>query len=322
LKTFLLPIFRLPAKVRFWVRQWLRQSPFKTAALLHKPSLAPRNAPSSSTILIDCQFGLANRLRALAAAAVLAETTGRRLQVAWEPDEHCECSLADLLDLEAMRIDVVPRASADKTNWPMHVNYTGLPFRLRRPIPSYGSVYITSPYRLRSRFADWGREGAWLRGMVNASDVRARLAKIDYPTGVGIHCRVLPPSRERITSDMERAPNRRRVAYIERVRRTTRVTSYMHAAQRIRQRDELVYFATDSDSTLQLAEQAFGADLRQQPKIPRDRSREATIAAFVDAWSLGRSRVLIGSNASAFTDLAHTLGGPSQRLLVNGVHFG
>ena len=64
-------------------------------------SLPPVPGPLAARprLFIDLQHGLANRLRALASAAVIAQKTGRELVVIWRPDAHCEARAGDLLQL-------------------------------------------------------------------------------------------------------------------------------------------------------------------------------------------------------------------------------
>lgn len=288
---------------------------------------APRRNPSRrhpsgpSTLTVDCQFGLGNRLRALASAAEIARNTGRQLRIVWELDRHCGCELSDLLDLEAMGLTVVARRAALAEAPLRYINNTGRAVHRRRSIPSTGSVYVASPYRLRSWFGDPSSADWWLRSLVPAPQVRMMIDAMDHSHGIGIHLRVIPPSIEDFGSPSAFAPNARQLAAIEGVRRATRPAAFIETAQSVLRDGETVYFASDCETSAVLAEQAFGSRLRRQRGISRARDTSGMQAALVDACLLAQSRVLIGSRRSSFTGLAQAMAKPDRTLLIEGVHF-
>lgn len=55
---------------------------------------------ASPSLVVELSHGLGNRLRALASAAGIAQQTGRRLVVVWEPDVHLRASHEQLFVLE------------------------------------------------------------------------------------------------------------------------------------------------------------------------------------------------------------------------------
>lgn len=57
-------------------------------------------------IIIHPQHGLGNRLRAVASAALLARSSGRRLRIIWEVNAHLAASFTDLFDIPASDVEV------------------------------------------------------------------------------------------------------------------------------------------------------------------------------------------------------------------------
>lgn len=73
---------------------------FVVARMLYGPSF-------QRVLVIEVQYGMTNRLRALSSAKAIADATGRLLVVIWEPDAHCRARLPDLMDWEPRGVLVV-----------------------------------------------------------------------------------------------------------------------------------------------------------------------------------------------------------------------
>ncbi len=301
---------------------------------------------SKRIFFLHAQFGLGNRLRALGSAMAVAKVTGRVLVLIWVPDIHLNCEFSDLFvnDLVVM--------SKFAMEWPpsaMHSNdraLTTIDFynfmrhegnkQVHNPLtvnvnPRSGRhVYVKTAYVVKSKFtpriisytsAYWNTMRETLVPTADIMELveHPDLQNIQFMLGVHIRSRRIENDikgvgeefygKGSITTDYWR--NR---------------TSYQTFADKISLLNpQYRYFvAADTPEAVRLLRKKFGA--HRIYSIPREadcitRSVECAKLALADILLLSRTRVLLGSHWSSFSEGAVRMSG---RIKVHfaGLHFG
>lgn len=310
--------------------------------LLHHLDLSS----SKRIFFLHAQFGLGNRMRALGSAMAVAKVTGRVLVLIWVPDVHLNCEFNDLFvnDLIVM--------SKFSMEWPpsaIHSNdralttidfYNFMRHEGNKQVHDPQSVYVDprtgrhvyakTAYVVKSRFtpriisytsAYWN---TMRETLVPTADIMEVVEKPDLKhirTMLGVHIR-----SRRIENDIKGVGQE----FYGKGSKTTDFwrsrTSYKTFADKISTlKSSYKYFvAADTPSTVLMLRERFGAhrifSISHEANCI-SRSVECAKLALADILLLSRTRVLLGSHWSSFSEAAVRMSG---RIKVHfaGVHFG
>ncbi|MBN2432225.1 MAG: hypothetical protein JXQ27_12165 [Acidobacteria bacterium] len=251
---------------------------------------------------IEPQAGLCNRLRVLAAALALSARTGQRLHVLWFRDRGLNCDFDRLFEVPSTfaRLTQLHRDrwySHYYRQWLIrhsacHLEHADVVQRGRRgrsfdDLASFPSVYLATHkmfLRDTSRFA----------AFVPVAELRRIIEDVVRSFDkhmVGVHVRRGDNSRA--------AEQSRTAAYVRGMQEEIR-----------RQPQTRFFLATDSPEDERALRRAFPNRILVYPKTSLDRNNPQAIReAVVDLLCLARTRRLLGSYWSSFSDTAARLGG-------------
>lgn len=321
------PVARAPA-----ARTELAQS---TPALAGPPHRVER-----PRLYIDARHGLGNRLRAIASAAAIAQRTGRRLVIVWEPDDHCACRFGDLFHHDGPVIEsAFPRFFARAGGTVCNYMEVEPGARKDAPIladeapdaegpcpqqPDRGDVYVRSAYPLVSPHTSWAEERAFLWQLRPVAEVADLVRSVRTPNRVAAHVRMASgPGFEHLS--WESPANWPAAAHAELV--AWRAKS--HARHFMARLDALVaegaadsiFLAADLPDTYAAFRDRYGSRLAFLPRDCFDRSARQAQYALADALLLGAADRLLGSTWSSFTDLARRLSRHAAVVEMSGRDF-
>jgi len=310
-------------------------------------------------VIVDAKNGLGNRLRALASAMAVAATLDRPLLLVWVSDLHCNCSFRRLFAQPlpfTLLEEEIPLANLTDPRHFQRYNYM-------RPEP--GAVkdapiipdprrhlYFKSAFVMNHAHGKWTHAQQQIQRLVPAARVARQL--IADKTMVGLHIRnVFDAPRDSRTFSSTTGNEAIAAAEKEYGRKGTskllawrkaahwsnfvpRITSLMrqHSLTRtsggLSQQPLRFYLAADS-------EEAYASLLKRFPNrilVTRRecasercdfRDCEGTLYALVDMLNLARTRLILGSGWSSYSEVAAYLGGSSGNpvpILMAGRDFG
>ncbi len=297
-------------------------------------ALAPPQSPTSpnlptqrDTLYIDAQHGLGNRLRAIASAASIAKKTDRDLVIVWEPDHHCECDLRDLFDYSGHVIQKAfvkdARDSGLATFNYMEIEEgsdRGAPLILEQGL----SAYARSAYVLNHPFSDWNAENEFLRNLTPTKAIMDLVDSVPYPSDVSVHVRMeAAPGTELHSYDSpENWPDADHVT-LQKWRAKSHFSNFMARLDQTIEANEVetIFLAADMPETYAVFAETYGDRVRYLERTLYDRSREQMYYALADAILLSKSKSMLGSNWSSFSEIALRLSTSFDRIQLSGEDF-
>lgn len=253
--------------------------------------------------------GLANRMRVLDSAMALAAETDQALWVLWTQDRDLNCRLDDLF--------VVPEC----VRWLHHINMTGIPgkvlYRVYRFVLNRLCDLQLTDRTLEPIFANGGDLAAMVRGR------RAAVfgCKRFYESTPRFGLFVPVPS---LQAEIDAFSDRATAAVGVHVRRgdsdwpirhspTAEFIRLMEAEVRA-DPDTTFLVASDSPEEEERLRGAFPGRVHTRPKRSYARDDPGGIQdGLVDLYCLSKSRKLLGSFGSSFTEAASQIGGMATR---------
>jgi len=310
-------------------------------------------------VIVDAKNGLGNRLRALASAMAVAATLDRPLLLVWVSDLHCNCSFRRLfaqpLPFTLLEEEIPPANLTDPRHFQRY-NYM-------RPEP--GAVkdapiipdprrhlYFKSAFVMNHAHGKWTHAQQQIQRLVPAARVARQL--IADKTMVGLHIRnVFDAPRDSRTfssttgneaiAAAEKEYGRKGTSkllawrkaahwsnFVPRITSLVRQHSLTRTSGGLSQQPLRFYLAADS-------EEAYASLLKRFPNrilVTRRecasercdfRDCEGTLYALVDMLNLARTRLILGSGWSSYSEVAAYLGGSSGNpvpILMAGRDFG
>lgn len=309
-------------------------------------------APTVARVMIvHCQHGLGNRLRALASALAFAKNARRVGIVIWERDAHIAAEFEELFELGTMaqaekELIIVPKLTA---KWPFsgsaEVEWAWREFRLYNYMEMEGGavkretivndvdahLYYKGAYVMEAwDYTGWEAANEELRKLRPVAWVRRQLQALQargLRQAIGVHVRNRTLERDIDAVDARAEYGEAAVREMGRWRRASGVQTFVAEMQRLvrdeaGEADARFYVASDTWQVVQLLQRRFPARLivDAQRVACDDRLVACVRWAVVDLWALGQTRRLLGSNWSSYTEAAQRLSGLRARL--SGVDFG
>jgi hypothetical protein len=277
-------------------------------------SIALRNA-SPNRMWIEPKNGLGNRLRALASAYNIARATARQLSVLWIPDIHCAAKFDDLYRVNFL---FASTHFTDKrpVAWP--ASQTDTDYNAQ----STSSTYISSACSLISPYTDWKADSLFLNNLILTDDIAEKVYEFershDTRNAIGVHIRMGQCSIENPSEDVSSYSDESRDS-IRRWRAGSHWTIFDREMREIlksvpHQKFFVCCDRRDVYDALRDMEHVW-----MYEKTVFDRSVAQVKLALIDLYLLAKTKYILGSNWSSFTELAHRLNG--RELKLAGVDF-
>lgn len=276
-------------------------------------------------IIVDVQHGLSNRMRALVSAQLLAEKNGRHLIVIWAPDMHCDAKFSDLFlnnDIEVRNtLNGIDLTKADIYNYMDNEESAEKDKFIDHTSPR--DIYVKSAYVLNHKYAGWDAENEVLRRLVVHEDVMRKVNDFEVSDRVGIHVR-MGGGKGHDSSPWNQPQNwseegQARMYYW---RGRSHFTVFLDEIdRRLDEEPDLTFFlAADSQETYDMFIGKYGEKIAYVKRSVYDRSLDQQKFALMDMILLSRTKYILGSYWSSFTEMAQRLG--NKKVLYSGIDFG
>lgn len=287
------------------------------------------NETTQRCIVVAVSYGLGNRLRALASAMAVAAASGRPLVIIWVSDAHCGCSARHIfagplpfaIVEEQIPLDAFSSRAFQVFDYMPH----GAGGRRKLPwidLDQSRHVFVQTAFQLAHARGEW-RYAKWqLRALQPAPEVASKL--LADGSMVGVHVRgvvdMIGNYSANVTAELQVRRNRGRwPRFVPRMRLEPPSTRF--------------YVAADSADAYEALERAFPGRIYSVPgrcrgvRCDLNRDCSGLSLALADMLNLGRTRLILSSGYSSFSEVATYLGAAdwvgAQRLPVEeaGVHF-
>lgn len=292
-------------------------------------------------LYIQTQNGLGNRLRAFASAFCIATYSNikRDLILIWETNEHCEAKFSDLYDVESLTkfiksiginfqileknpgirsdINVSEDLNMEKFDKYNYMNDNEKNTYIDEN--NNNNIYIISACCLVNKNTNWERECDFLRQMKPCLIVQKMLSDFDSKNNIkiesciGVHIRMSQPgmSYEDTSNWTEEAKKS-----VEKWRTASHWENFLTEIDKILLVDKKQKFflcCDNKDAYVQLIKKRSGIFVYTNKNV-FDRSIVQVQNALLDLILLSKTKEILGSNWSTFTEIANRLGGKKLRL--------
>lgn len=293
-------------------------------------------APSqpSRVLFVHCMHGLGNRLRALASAMSFANQTDRELVVIWETDAHIAANFTDLFS------DDLVVLTHFKPKWPFRgydkYDKAWLTFEFFNYMEMEGEgadkgqkivdkpekhFYFKSAYVMEAapQLTDWDKDNAMLKSLTPVSEVTEMIKQHEnkgLENMIGIHIRDRTLDRDIKNVDFGTEYGDAASKEMEYWRRKSSYKTFMVEMHEQLKKDPSLrfYVATDTIDVIPKLESEFPGKIVSTSRNCDGRDGHCVRFALVDIICLSRTKQLIGSNWSSFTEAASRFGGMKARL--------
>ncbi|OSX68279.1 hypothetical protein BU14_3092s0001, partial [Porphyra umbilicalis] len=305
--------------------------------LVARAAAGAAGAPRPRLLVAHVQHGLGNRLRAYGSAAAYAAATGRELLVVWQADAHIAAAWTDLFD-DADHVvlpsflpkwpDVTGGAAWDAAwatfSFHNYMEMDGGGAVKGHPIPAQPtkSLYFKGAYVMEptdGALSTWEDANAAIRALTPVPAVTAAVdghVAAGLPRRVGVHIRA-----KSLASDIEAVPDAAAeygaaaTATMQRWRSAASVATFAAEMRALAAAapGTTFYVAADTAAAAAALRAAFPAAVDDERRACDGRDAACVRHALVDLLCLARTRELLGSNWSSFTEAAVRLGAPRPR---------
>lgn len=284
-------------------------------------------ASSRPSLIVDAQHGLGNRLRAIASAAAVAEAEDREFVIVWRRDHHCDCRFSDLFNYEGEVLESDAAAESMRRGASL-VNYMEVERGAHKDSPVHfdpdRNLYFRSAYVMNHAASTWDRENVFLRNLRPVSAVADLIDSVRSPNDVSLHVRMgSGPKFEHLPWEAPEnwnAESHKLLAHWREKSHFDRFAARTDALIR-EGRAETVFLAADLPEVYESFASRFGSRACYLQRRVNDRSMQQLQYALADALLLGRSRLLLGSTWSSFTELALRMAPHDLQAEMSGTDF-
>lgn len=300
----------------------------------------PKNA---RLLIIHVQHGLGNRMRALASGLSFAQNTLREPLVVWEVDSHISARFQNLFIPGALVV-------LDKLDlpWPMtesrnrDVAWNNFRFYNYMDMEGHGAVkgeiiknepdkhlYYKGAYILESpEFTWWEIDNKNLLALEPIEEIDFELKSFERNNGnlssmVGVHVRNRTLSMDINGVDFKTEYGEDAAASMETWRQKSNVYVFIKEMKRIAESENgktNFYVATDTRQLFSVIETQFMHRTFYTERACDDRSADCVKYALIDMYAVAKTRKILGSNWSSFTEIVQRLSGKTA--LLAGQDFG
>jgi hypothetical protein len=288
---------------------------------------------------INTKNGLSNRLRALASAYNIAKATNRQLIVIWIPDFHCEAKFGDLFKLNYLFTGVEFVDEESQINTGSMLEYiiceedNRYEYLKRDKIiydydvnkdkyiddESPNDIYVSSACVLNNKHTNWLKESFFLRNLEVTDEIAEKIFSFGYDNNIynaiGIHIRM--------GQSPETYPHEDISFYCEESKKCViKWRSHSHWSIFEKEMDKIIsenpnqvfFLCCDNEEAYYQLKKLNKYRLIYTEKKLFDRSIEQVKTAIIDIELLSKTKYILGSNWSSFTEIAHRLSGKQLKL--------
>jgi hypothetical protein len=276
-------------------------------------------------LYICVKNGLGNRLRALSSAFCIAKASNRTLVVIWIPDLHCFATFSDLfkpipdvivLNEEPTLIncdvyDQTGYSEADIYDYAkdkdVYINDESL-----------NDIYVSSACVLKNKHTNWNKESKFLQSLVVIPEIQTSIDTFsnDISSMIGVHIRMSQPNTEH--DDISNYPTHVKVSAIKWRSASHWKVFFVEMNKIVLQTPNQKFFVCCDNETAH-HEMSKLKNVVFYPEKLYDRSKHQIQLALIEVILLSKTKSLMGSNWSTFTELAKRFGNSHVRLA--GVDF-
>lgn len=291
-------------------------------------------------LLVHCMHGLGNRLRALGSALAFAKNARRVPVVIWESDAHIAAEFDALFN--ASNIVLLKKFSPQ---WPfadLHkydaawnyfkfYNYMEMEEGAKKGELIVNDadkhLYYKGAYILEApQYTWWEADNVELQRLEPVEMVREHLQRLEaqkLSSAIGVHIRNRTLAADIKNVDFNQEYGSEAAATMEHWRSRSSYSTFVTEMNRILEEEDSnarFYIATDTWEVIPLMEEKFPGRILSTRRTCDDRDSECVKYAVIDMYALSRTKELLGSNWSSYTEMAERLGGLKARLA--GQDFG
>lgn len=311
-----------------------------TAAAGDVPRPLSAAVPKPRILLCHVMHGLGNRLRALGSCLSFASTTGRVPLIVWEKDAHIQASYGDLFATKLAVLDSFsPKWPDMKGGHEWDAAWKQYNFHNYMEMEGGGavkgeqvldeedkSIYFKGAYIIEAdpALTSWELDNEQLRALTPvpavADMVAARAAEgLSGMIGVHIRNKTLDKDIDGVSFDDEYGVEA--AATMEKWRLASGYPSFITEMRSLMAKDPALkfYVATDTAAVIDIMATTFPGKVVSTPRECDGRDGACVRLALVDILCLSKTKGLLGSNWSSFTEAAQRIGGVEARLA--GEHF-
>jgi Polysaccharide pyruvyl transferase/Glycosyl transferase family 2 len=267
-----------------------------------------------SKVYVEVQSGLGNRLRTLSAAYNIAKGLNRELIVIWIPDFHCEAHFNDLFRSKLNVIKYVPVFTNkidkyDNTNNVIDDD-------------SVHDIFISCSSLVKSKHTNWTKECNFLQSLSLQENLETKLndfsKKMNVESYIGVHIRMSQPDTKH--DDLSNYDLNTKIN-TQKWRNASDWKVFVDEMKKILQIDPNQQFLLCCDNMEAHNEiiASMESNIIFYPEKLYDRSTKQIQIALIEVMLLSRTKFILGSNWSTFTELAKRLGNKKAKLA--GIDF-
>lgn len=293
------------------------------------------NEISPKKLFIHTRNGLGNRLRALASAYVIAKETGRKLHVVWIPDHHCQAKFSDLFSINDLFIEVIIIETWTDYNKYLEIdifiyenedNSSKAIYNYEKNKNKYiddtidEDIYIVSACTLNNKHTNWSKECQIIKQFEPISEIKDIITKFSLNNQVeetiGIHIR-MGQSEQKYSYENISFYSAKDKESIRKWRSGSHWSIFTREMENILSKNpnQKFFLCCDSEESYQeIKNSPYQNNIVYFEKVHFDRSTEQIKSALIDLVLLSKTKYIMGSNWSSFTEVAHRLSGRGLKL--------
>ncbi|KAI0564065.1 Galactosyltransferase [Gracilaria domingensis] len=297
--------------------------------------------PSKARLLIvHCMHGLGNRLRAIGSALAFAKNAKRVPVIIWESDAHIAAefdALFNISDIVLLNRFIPKWPFKDlhqyDSSWKEFKFYNYMEMEegankgeLIKNDPSKHLYYKGAYIMEAPDYSWWEADNEQLRNLKPVGMVQDKLSDLeqkDLSNCIGVHIRNRTLEKDIKNVDFNQEYGSEAASTMEHWRTMSSYKTFVTEMERILQeedKDAKFYVATDTFEILAIMSERFPGKILRTERKCDDRDSECVKYAVVDMYALSKTKKLLGSNWSSYTEMAERLGGLKARLA--GQDFG
>lgn len=284
-------------------------------------------------LLLDPQFGLGNRLRAIASCMAFAEATSRLLVLIWGRDAHMGAAFEDLIGGYPEFMLSIPNFSTRKPVHEYLIDFrvydlmasdeVGRRKSARLEIDHGHHIYLRTAFMLKSPLAQ--KPSMWLKKLVPLASIQNMFAlKKDVEYIIAVHIRGLSLEDESFVAPTRAYPIHSR-NFLEKWRGITgNATIFAEQMSRLLQsNDRLSFFVlSDKGSIIQHLKKVFHDKIFALENCCTTRTVKCVRCAFAGIVLASRMKGFLGSYGSSYSESIILLGKKRHKFVkLAGVDF-
>jgi hypothetical protein len=255
----------------------------------------------TNSIIIKTEYGLGNRLRALASAYSIAKKTNKKLYLIWIPDFHCDCNFNDLF---SNNIHIINDLSIINTNDFDIYDYI-VDKNKYINIDTSKNIFITSNCILNNEYrVCYFNE--FLLSLDPVDEIKKIIFENDYSNCIGMHIR-MDGGENYQTNQAELGSNWKdeEISLMYKYRNLSHIDNFIIQINNEINKDSNAKFfiATDLKFNYDKLINIYGDKIKYIKRDLYDRSLKQLYYAFADIYILSKCKKFYGSYWSSFTEL-------------------